>query len=157
MARILILAHAPLASALLAVARHAFPDCGARAAAVDVEAEASPEVIEARARAVLAAMARREDDSSRGAGTLVLTDVFGATPANVAQRLTDGTNVRVLAGVNVPMLWRALNYCDLPLDEIVSRSMIGGSQGVLAIASTRPQNQAFQPSVHDPQHHHHQQ
>lgn len=157
MARILILAHAPLASALLAVARHAFPECAARAIALDVEPEASPERVEARARAALAALAQGAPEAARAGETLVLTDVFGATPANVAQRLTDGSNVRVLAGVNVPMLWRALNYCDLPLDEIVSRSMIGGAQGVLAVASTRPQNQAFQASVHDPQHHHHQQ
>ena len=41
---------------------------------------------------------------------LIFTDVFGATPCNVAQRLADGVQVKVVAGVNVPMLWRTLCY-----------------------------------------------
>ena len=153
MSRILILAHAPLASALLAVARHAFPECTDRVQALDVVANVGPEAIEARVRELLALDA--EDDE--GDDVLILTDVFGATPSNVAQRLSDGTRVRAVAGVNVPMLWRAINYGGLPLDEIVSRSMVGGTQGVLAVTSTRPQNQAFQLNANDPQHHHHQQ
>ena len=152
MVRLLILAHAPLASALLAVAKHAFPDCATRVQALDVAPEATPEAVEAGARALL-----DTDPDSDDTETLVLTDVFGATPANVAQRLADGVRVRALAGVNVPMLWRALNYCGLPLDEVLSRSIVGGTQGVLAVASTRPQNQAFQANAHDPNHHHHQQ
>jgi hypothetical protein len=55
------------------------------------------------------------------------------------------------------MLWRALNYLALPLNELVERSMSGASQGVVSINSTRPQNQAFQPHANDAQHHHHQQ
>jgi PTS system ascorbate-specific IIA component len=120
--------------------------------ALDVAPEATPDSVEARARALL-----DTDSDADDAEVLVLTDVFGATPANVAQRLSDGNRIRALAGVNVPMLWRALNYCGLPLDEVVSRSIVGGTQGVLAVASTRPQNQAFQANVHDPLHHHHQQ
>lgn len=150
MVRILIIAHAPLASALLTVARHAYPEGTGHVEALDVAPEVGQDVVEAQARRLLAA---HDDDSD----TLVLTDVFGATPANAAQRLNDGSRVRVLAGVNVPMLWRALNYSALPLDEVISRSMIGGTQGVLAVASTRPQNQAFQVTAHDPLHHHHQQ
>lgn len=153
MARILILAHAPLATALLAVARHAFPECAERVQALDVVSDVGPEVIEAQARALLAFHAQDDDSDD----VLILTDVFGATPSNVAQRLSDGSRVRAIAGVNVPMLWRAINYGGLPLDEVVSRSMVGGTQGVLAVTSTRPQNQAFQANAHDPQHHHHQQ
>jgi PTS system ascorbate-specific IIA component len=149
MVRLLILAHAPLASALLAVAQHAFPECASRVLALDVMPEIGPEATEAAARALLAREPLPDDD--------ILTDVFGATPANVAQRLSDGVHVRALAGVNVPMLWRAINYCNLPLDEVLSRSMVGAAQGVLAVASTRPQNQAFQVNAHDPHHHHHQQ
>ncbi|MEO8297165.1 MAG: PTS fructose transporter subunit IIA [Burkholderiales bacterium] len=156
MARLLILAHAPLATALKAVAVHAFPELAARVQALDVEADAAPEQIEAAARSLLAAAAEQDEPEM-----LVLTDVFGATPCNIAQRLSDGLptgqRVRVLAGVNVPMLWRALNYAALPLDELLSRSMAGGAQGVLPLASTRPQNQAFVASAHDPNQHHHQQ
>lgn len=146
MARLLILAHAPLATALHSVACHAFSELAAHVSALDVEPNAAADVVERRARALLV----------DGGETLVLTDVFGATPANVAQRLADSTRVRVVAGVNVPMLWRALNYAGLPLDELVTRTLAGGTQGIMPVATARPQNQASAPS-HDPQQHHHQQ
>ncbi len=153
MARLLLLAHAPLATALLAVAQHTFPECAERVDAVDVPPDMGAEELERVVRRCLGAPSDTPDVE-----TLILTDVFGATPANVAQRLADGTKVRAVAGVNVPMLWRALNYCALPLDELLTRCLAGGSHGVLAMASTRPQNQPSQvTSSHDPQHHHHQQ
>jgi len=152
MARLLILAHAPLATALREVAQHAFPELARGVLALDVTAQLSVEEIEAQVRALL-----EQADLEEPEETLVLTDVFGATPTNVAQRLADGVRVRVLAGVNVPMLWRALNYAKLPLDELVTRSVAGGVQGVLPVASTRPQNQAYQPQAHDSHKHHHQQ
>ena len=145
MASLLILAHAPLATALHTVACHAFPELAAHVAAVDVEPNATAALVERHARTLL------------GAGeTRVLTDVFGATPANVAQRLADSTRVRVVAGVNVPMLWRALNYAGLPLDELVTRTLAGGTQGIMPVGTAKPQNQASAPS-HDPNQHHHQQ
>jgi len=151
MARLLILAHAPLASAYQAVAAHVFPEKVDLIRALDVSPGDLPEQVEGQARALLGA------GEGVDAETLVLTDVFGATPANVAQRLADGLRVRVLAGINVPMLWRALNYAHLPLEELASRAMIGGSQGVMPIANTRPQNQAHTTNVHDSFDDHHQQ
>jgi PTS system ascorbate-specific IIA component len=70
----------------------------------------------------------------------VLTDVFGATPCNAVQALA-GPQVRVLAGVNVPMLWRTLCYADEPLDALVARALSGAGQGVMQVSPTRPQNQ----------------
>lgn len=152
MARLLLLAHAPLASALKAVAAHTFPELMERVEALDVPPETSADDLERLVRSRVAAHAASGDGE-----TLILTDVFGATPSNVAQRVSDGVRVKVLAGVNVPMLWRALNYAALPLDELVTRSLAGASQGVMPVASTRPQNQASQPNVHDSIHDHHQQ
>ncbi len=149
MTRVLIVAHAPLASALFEVGQHTFPELASRMAPFDVAARMPAEEIEAGLRTLVAAAADDEE-------VLILTDVFGASPANVAQRVADGQRIRVLAGVNVPMLWRALNYAMLPIDELINRAMIGGAQGVMPIASTRPQNQALQPS-HDPNQYHHQQ
>jgi PTS system ascorbate-specific IIA component len=125
MAGLLLIAHAPLASALQAVALHAFPDGGAPLLALDVGSHTSPEEAEAQARVLLQ---RLESDE-----VLVLTDVFGATPCNVAQRLCDAPQVRVVAGVNVPMLWRALCYAAEPLEALVQRALAGASQGVLQL------------------------
>lgn len=148
MSGILIIAHAPLASALKACAAHTFPDCAATLEVLDVGGGDSPDDIEAQARALLARV--RQPDA------LILTDVFGATPCNVAQRLADGISVKVVAGVNVPMLWRSLCYQHEPLDMLVARAVAGATQGVMQVATSRPQNQAQHPA-HDQDHHHHQQ
>ena len=83
--------------------------------------------------------------------------MFGATPCNVAQRLADGVQVKVVAGVNVPMLWRTLCYADEPLDAVVARAVAGATQGVMQVATSRPQNQACKHAGHDQSDHHHQQ
>lgn len=123
MAGLFIIAHAPLASSLKAVAQHVFPDCAATLEALDVEPEMTPEDIEARAAALVQRL--RDPD------LLILTDVFGATPCNVAQKLADGTQVKVVTGVNVPMLWRSLCYAAEPLDALVARAVAGATQGVM--------------------------
>ena len=146
---LLIIAHAPLASSLRAVARHTFPDCASRLEALDVAPDMPLEQIETQARELLASVRRPE--------ALIFTDVFGATPCNVAQRLADGVQVKVVAGVNVPMLWRALCYADEPLDALVPRAMAGATQGVMQVATSRPQNQSYKPGGNDQDHRHHQQ
>ena len=134
MTRILLLAHAPLATALLEVAAHVFPDCAPFVEAVDVPASMSPADLELRLRARLASSADEE--------WLVLTDVFGATPCNVAARSADEPRVRVVAGVNVPMLWRTVCYRHEALESLVERAVAGGTQGVMHVAVPRLQNQS---------------
>lgn len=146
---LLIIAHAPLASSLKAVASHTYPDCASRLAALDVEPEMPLEEIESRARALL--------QQVRNPEAIIFTDVFGATPCNVAQRLGDGVQVKVIAGVNVPMLWRSLCYADESIDAVVARAIAGATQGVMQVATSRPQNQTFKPGGNDQDHRHHQQ
>jgi PTS system mannose-specific IIA component len=148
-AAVLLIAHAPLASALLSVAGHCYEEKGHLFEAIDVEPTMSAETVETLAREALARLNTPE--------VLVLTDVFGATPCNVAQRLSDGVNVRVVAGVNVPMLWRSLCYLGEPLDALVARAVSGASQGVMQVAQTRPQNQIQSPITNDSNHARHQQ
>ncbi len=146
---LLVIAHAPLASSLKAVAMHTFPDCGAALEALDVPQGMPPEEIERAARELLARVRNPE--------ALILTDVFGATPCNVAQRLADGTTVKVITGVNVPMLWRTLCYLGEPLESVVTRALAGATQGVMQVATSRPQNQTLTPAADDSIDAHHQQ
>jgi len=83
---ILIVAHTPLASALRDCALHVFPDCASGVMALDVLPDESPEQSLAKARAAMQALGT---DS-----VLLLSDVFGATPCNVAQQLNDGVYTR---------------------------------------------------------------
>jgi mannose PTS system EIIA component len=134
---ILIIAHAPLAHALRQCALHVFPDCGAHVAAIDVQPNMPPEETLATARIAIDQLMR----SGALAGVLVLTDIFGATPSNVAQKLVDGVKSRLITGVNLPMLLRSVSYRNEPLEALVSRAVIGGTQGVMQVAITAPQNQ----------------
>jgi PTS system ascorbate-specific IIA component len=149
---LLIIAHAPLASSLKAVARHTFPECSRTLEVLDVGPEMPVDQVEVRARELLGRV--------RDPEALIFTDVFGATPCNVAQRLAssvEGGQVKVVAGVNVPMLWRSLCYADESLDMLVARAMAGATQGVMQVATSRPQNQAYKPGADDQRDHHHQQ
>jgi len=149
MAQLLIVAHSPLATSLQAVAQHVYPDCGGALAAIDVLPGASPEDTIARVRQAL--------DAAGGAEVLILVDVFGATPCNAALAAADGSRSRVVAGVNVPMLWRTLCYADQPLDDLVTRAVAGASQGVMHVSVPRRQNQTSAPTSHDQVQHQHQQ
>lgn len=149
MAAILLVAHAPQAASLLAVARHVYPDCSVGLGSVDIAAGASPAEAQAQIRAALEGLGASE--------VLILADVFGASPCKAALAVADGVHTRVVAGVNVPMLWRALCYADVPLDELVTRAVDGGVQGVMQVGVPRLQNQATQPATDDQVQHHHQQ
>ncbi len=145
---ILLIAHAPLASALRQCVLHVFPDAQDAVVALDVQPNVPPEETLAQARALLAQMARPQ--------TLVVTDMFGATPCNVAQRLIDGVRSKLVCGVNLPMLLRTVSYRHESLDALISRAIIGATQGVMQVAVTAPQNQARR-STHDQDHRDHQQ
>lgn len=147
MTALLIVAHAPLAGALRAVAAHAFPDVPVQA--VDVAADWSIEEAQGHIQKAL--------DLGAGSDVLILTDVFGATPSNAAQRLVDGQRIRMVAGVNVAMLWRALAYREEPLDKVVGRAVAGATQGIVQAASLAPQRQPLHLEHHDQDHAHHQQ
>jgi PTS system mannose-specific IIA component len=66
----------------------------------------------------------------QGEGVLVMSDIYGATPANIACRLLKPGRVEGLAGVNLPMLIRALSYREEPLGEVLEKSRSGAIEGV---------------------------
>lgn len=135
---ILLIAHAPLGNALLQCALHVFPECESTVAAIDVQPNLSPEETLATARIALEQLGRLQQVT----GVLVLTDIFGATPSNVAQKLVDGVRSRLVTGVNLPMLLRSVSYRHEALEALVSRAVVGGTQGVMQVAVTAPQNQS---------------
>ncbi len=142
---LLIIAHAPLASALRQSVLHVFPDDAAHVAALDIDSDHPAEQLLASARSAM--------ESLDAPCTLVLTDVFGATPCSVAQRLVDGVHTRLIAGVNLPMLLRAMTYRDESLEALVARAMTGGVQGIMQVATAAPQNQARKRHDQDPGNH----
>lgn len=130
---VFIIAHAPLASALRQCVLHVFPEAQADVLALDVQPNVPPEESLAGARIALGGLPHRH--------VLVLTDMFGATPCNVAQKMVDGARAKLIAGVNLPMLLRSMTYRHEAIDAMVARALAGGAQGVMPVATVAPQNQ----------------
>jgi PTS system ascorbate-specific IIA component len=135
MAGILIIAHTPIASAMLGFAEHVYGSIPGHIQAVDIPAHEDAKISFER---VLAAAKAVETHGE----LLVLTDVMGATPANVASRLMSqqssaGTKlkVQILAGLNLPMLMRAVSYKDDALDVLAQKTLQGGQNGILRLGS----------------------
>ena len=133
MAGILIIAHTPIASAMLSFAEHVYGSIPEHIQAVDIPAHEDAKISFER---VLAAAKAVETHGE----LLVLTDVMGATPANVASRLmtqqsSAGMNLKVhiLAGLNLPMLMRAVSYKDDALDVLAQKTLQGGQNGILRL------------------------
>ncbi|KAF1054153.1 MAG: PTS system mannose-specific EIIAB component [Burkholderia gladioli] len=131
MAGILIIAHAPLATALRECISHIYGGLPARIGAIDVMADNDPAQVMAYAHSEIARL--REEN-----GVLVLTDMYGATPANIAGQLAKIDGVRVLAGVNLPMLVRSVCYRTTPIDTLVEKALAGSTKGIHEVAVGTP-------------------
>ena len=123
---VLIVAHGDLGQSLVAAVTHVL---GARPPQFDVFPVApddDPLTLLPRAREAVAAV-------DTGEGVAVLSDLYGATPCNLAVKLARPGHVEVLAGVNLPMLVRAFTYRAKGLDTLVRKAISGGCEGVLHV------------------------
>ncbi|MDX9739743.1 MAG: PTS fructose transporter subunit IIA [Gammaproteobacteria bacterium] len=123
-----LVTHDRIGESMLATARSMLGACPLPAATVAVTSacdSSRAEGILREAREVV----RRLDE---GDGVIVLTDMYGSTPANIAAALGDlqGHDVAVIAGVNLPMLVRLLNYPGLSLGQLVEKALSGGREGI---------------------------
>jgi len=124
MVGILIVAHGAFGEALIHCASHVLGKRPLRVRQVGITVHDDPDAILPQAQDLV----RQLDE---GDGVLVLTDMLGATPSNIAARLAAPGRVEVVAGVNLPMLVRALTYRAQPLAGVVGKAMSGGREGVL--------------------------
>lgn len=65
-----------------------------------------------------------------GDGVLILTDIYGATPCNITNCFSNNNNIRIVAGVNLAMLIRIMNYPDLPLEKIIAKTIDAGHDSI---------------------------
>lgn len=124
---VLIIAHDHLGKVLLDIALGAMGNPPLQVEVLPVNRGADPDVLLERATE----LAEKLD---QGAGVLVLTDMYGSTPGNIACRLQQHRTVQVVAGLNLPMLFRVFNYPDLELDDMAEKAVSGGNAGVLNCA-----------------------
>ena len=122
---ILLVTHPGVGAAILAVATALLRHLPLKAEAFEVPFDADLEALLPQASAAL----RRVDG---GDGVLVLTDLYGASPSNLAAKLARlGTPVRRVSGISLPMLLRVMNYPELGLDELPAVAAAGARNGVV--------------------------
>ena len=129
---ILIVAHTPIAGSMLGFVEHTYGKVPVRMAAIDIPPYEDTKVSFDR---VYEAATQVQSEY----GILVLTDVMGATPANVATRLARSDlfqcKVIVLAGVNLPMLMRAISYRGTGVESVALKAMQGGQNGIIRLGA----------------------
>ena len=121
---VLIVAHGAFGETLIHCASHVLGKRPLRVRQVGITVHDDPDAMLAQAQG----LARELDE---GGGVLVLTDMVGATPANIAARLAAPGRVEVVAGVSLPMLIRALTYRNESLGTVVDKAVSGGIEGVV--------------------------
>ncbi len=121
---ILLITHGNIGAVLLQTATEVLGVCPLQTSALSAPTDCDPERVLKEALT----MARQLDS---GDGVLVLTDLYGSTPSNISCRLQEQLTVRVVSGVNLPMLIRVLNYPGMGLDELTHKAVTGGRDGVL--------------------------
>jgi PTS system ascorbate-specific IIA component len=124
MVGILIIAHGTLGESLIHCASHVLGSRPARLMQIGVTIHDNPQIILPQAMKLVRSL-------DQGSGVLVLSDIYGATPCNIASRLIIPGKIEVIAGVNLPMLVRALTYRDEPLETLITKALSGGSEGVI--------------------------
>jgi mannose PTS system EIIA component len=127
---VLVISHGDIGETLLASAEQIIGTPLPQAAALGVSRSDDPDAVLARARALAAKL-------DAGDGLLVLTDMFGATPCNVAARLLVDGRVEGVSGVSLPMLVRVLSARNGSLAASVQRALSGGAEGVVHMNSDR--------------------
>jgi len=127
MVGLLLLTHGKIGRTILDEASCLLSDCPLRTGVLNVESDTDPDELVRLGNKLC-----RQLDV--GDGVLVLTDMYGATPCNVAVRLKksyDHEKMIVLSGLNMPMLIRLMNYPALNVEQLAEKAKTGGRDGIV--------------------------
>ena len=121
---LLIIAHAPFGTAALETTVGTLGTLPLSTELLDLPRDCDLEQAAAQARALYTKL-------EQGDGVLILTDLYGATPSNIATQLvSDATQCKLVSGLNLSMLIRVMNYPELPLQELAQKAQSGGQGGI---------------------------
>lgn len=123
---IFLITHGTLGESLIQCACHVLNQRPPQIAQLGLSAQDDPLDILPTARTMLGWV-------NDGHGVLILTDIYGATPCNVAAKLREPGRIELIAGVNLPMLLRVLTYRERTLPTLLTRAIAGGCDGVMQV------------------------
>ncbi|MCL2872214.1 MAG: PTS sugar transporter subunit IIA [Betaproteobacteria bacterium] len=131
---VLLLMHAPLAEAFVEVLTHVLGKRPPSCAALSAQLGDNADLLFAQVKALV-------EELDQGVGVLIFTDICGATPYRVAQRLVEPQRVALVCGASVPMLVRALTYRKEGLEVALQKALSGGYQGVVCVKDNKSENE----------------
>ncbi|HKK16588.1 MAG TPA: PTS mannose transporter subunit IIA [Gammaproteobacteria bacterium] len=123
---VLIITHDGIGAALLGTATFMLNDCPLHTRLLTASRDCDPEELQADAIEEIRIL-------DEGDGVLVLTDLYGSTPSNIARIISEKNNVRAVSGLNLSMLIRVLNYPDMSLQQLVEKAISGARDGIVRI------------------------
>lgn len=121
---VIVIAHNDIASALVHATTSTFGELPLPTTTVAVNQDSDPDDLIPKLR-------RLTETVDEGDGVLLLTDLFGSTPNNIARELSKTDKVAIVSGLNLPMLVRVMNYPKLSLEELAKKAISGGKEGVM--------------------------
>lgn len=122
----LILSHAAFGEGLISCVTHVLGHRPPNLANLAVRADEDPHDLLRPARDAVRAL-------DTGSGVLIFTDLYGASPSNLAAKLIDPGRIEVITGVNLPMLVRALTYRNRDMETLIKKAISGGCDGVMHV------------------------
>lgn len=120
---LLLITHNNIATSLIEVATTIVNHTPDNIAYIEVPMDAPIEPVEESVQEKLSQL-----DTSEG--ILILTDMYGGTPSNIAFKFTQQDNTCLISGLNLPMLVRIMNYRNLPLNELSEKTISGGKKSI---------------------------
>lgn len=120
---ILIISHNGIGAAILGTANFMIKDSPVEIKVLTASRDCEPDDLLLTASDIVTEL-------DQGDGVLILTDLIGSTPSNIAARLTDQGNIKVVCGLNLSMLIRVMNYHSLDLEKLAEKALSGGLDGV---------------------------
>ena len=135
MTNILLITHNHVGSALLATAKRTIGDFNCQIKAISISQDSNIDIIATQIQNTLSSL-------TSDSGVLIMTDMYGSTPSNLANHLLKQKDikVKVISGLNLPMLIRAINYSNLTLADLAEKAFLGGRDGV-CICTCQPKQQ----------------
>ena len=129
---LLIITHAPFGKAALEATFGTLGQLPLPTRVMDVQRDCDPEQARERARQYL-------QELDQGSGVLILTDLYGATPSNIASSLIgDDHQAILISGLNLPMLIRVMNYAGDDLQSLAEKALSGGHSGIFMYPPQEP-------------------
>ena len=125
---ILVIAHDTLGDSLVRAVTHVLGARPPQFDSIPVRGTDDPLDLVPAARALIAKL-------DTGEGVLILTDIYGASPSNLARKLVVPGRVEAVAGVSLPMLVRAFTYRGRGMETIVTKAVSGGRDGVMRFSA----------------------